>query len=57
MKLHEIIWEVSFLKQGISIIGIPIKWVIKNSKIWVIRLTTNGYHRITTDGSIRAIKR
>jgi hypothetical protein len=56
MKNSETLWAISFFKMGINVAGIPIKWIIKNSRIWTIRLTTDGYHRVTTTGKIRVIK-
>jgi hypothetical protein len=56
METKKKLWAISFLKIAINVIGVPVNWIIKNSKIWNIRVTTSGNHRVTTDGKIRVIK-
>lgn len=53
MRSSEELWAISFLKMAINFAGMPVKWIIKNSKIWNVRVTTSGSHRVTTDGKIR----
>lgn len=55
LEQHEILWILSFLKIGIRMVGMPIKWIQKNSRIWNVRITESGVARITEDGKIRVV--
>jgi len=53
MEQHETLWAISFLKMAVRVAGMPIKWILMNSKFWNVRIMESGATRITEDGKIR----